>query len=279
MTISLYDLRASARGPVLVPGDAGFDAECLGFNLAVVHHPDVVVAATSVDDVVAAVKYATHAGLTVRVQATGHGMGDAAEGGMLVTTSRMTHVSIDPGQRTATVSAGVTWGQVVEVASPHGLAPLNGSSVGVGVVGYTLGGGMGPMGRTFGFAADYVRRIQIVVADGTVLEVDAEDEPELFWALRGSKCDIGIVTELEFALMPVAQYYGGGIFYPGESAAAVLHEHGHEQRAGSRARGQTCGTSAGIAQPCGVFHFRFLFKRHGDQACSFLSCAARRSLA
>ncbi|MEO7374120.1 MAG: FAD-binding protein [Terrimesophilobacter sp.] len=116
------------------------------------------------------------------------------------------------------------WSEVVAAASPHGLAPLNGSSAGVGVVGYTLGGGMGPMGRTFGFAADYVRRLQIVVADGTVLEVDADYEPELFWALRGGKCNIGIVTELEFGLMPVSEYYGGGIFYPGASAATVLHK-------------------------------------------------------
>ena len=174
MTISLDDLRAAAPGAVLIPGDPGFDAECSGFNLAVVQHPDVVVAATSVADVVTAVKYAAQEGLSVRVQATGHGAGTAAEGGMLVTTSRMTGVSIDPEQRTATVSAGTRWGDVIEAAAPHGLAPLNGSSAGVGVVGYTLGGGMGPMGRTFGFAADHVRRLQLVVADGTVLEVDAD---------------------------------------------------------------------------------------------------------
>ncbi|MEO9014455.1 MAG: FAD-binding oxidoreductase, partial [Terrimesophilobacter sp.] len=224
MTISLNDLRVSARGAVLLPGDADFAAECTGFNLAVVQHPGVVVAATSVDDVVAAVKYAADNGLVVHVQATGHGVGAATAGGMLITTSRMKSVVIDPEQRTATVSAGVTWGEVVAAASPHGLAPLNGSSVGVGVVGYTLGGGMGPMGRTFGFAADYVRRIQIVVADGTVLEVDADHQPELFWALRGGKCNIGIVTELEFGLMPVSEYYGGGIFYPGVAAATVLHK-------------------------------------------------------
>ena len=224
MTIALDDLRAAAPDAVLVPGDPGFDAECSGFNLAVVQHPAVVVAATSVADVVAAVQYAAREGPSVRVQATGHGAGAPADGGLLVTTSRMTAVTVDPERRTATVSAGTRWRDVIEAAAPYGLAPLNGSSAGVGVVGYTLGGGMGPMGRTFGFAADHVRRLQIVVADGTVLEVDADHEPELFWALRGGKCDIGIVTELEFALMPVAQYYGGGIFYPGEAAATVLHK-------------------------------------------------------
>ncbi|MEO7374121.1 MAG: FAD-binding protein [Terrimesophilobacter sp.] len=98
MIISPNDLREAASGTVLVPGDPGFDAECSGFNLTVVQHPDVVVAAASVGDVVAAVKYAADEGLVVRVQATGHGVGAAAAGGMLVTTSRMTGVSVDPGQ-------------------------------------------------------------------------------------------------------------------------------------------------------------------------------------
>lgn len=216
-------LRASVRGPVLLPGDEGFEAECRGFNLALVQHPDVVVGASRVEDVVAAVRFATAAGLRVHVQATGHGAGIPAEGGLLVTTSRMMAISIDAQGRTARVSAGVRWQDVIDAAAPHGLAPLNGSSAGVSVVGYTLGGGMGPMGRNFGFAADHVLSIQVVTADARVLKVTAESEPELFWALRGGKCDIGIVTELEFELMTVSQFYGGGIYFAGESAGEVLH--------------------------------------------------------
>jgi hypothetical protein len=91
------------------------------------------------------------------------------------------------------------------------------------VVGYTLGGGIGPMARTFGFAADRVRRLQLVTSGGVTIDVDAGREPDLFWALRGGKCAVGIVSELEFDLLPVPHYYGGAIFYPGTSAATVLH--------------------------------------------------------
>lgn len=121
------------------------------------------------------------------------------------------------------MAAGVRWQQVIDAAAPHGLAPLNGSSTTVGVVGYTLGGGLGPMARTFGFAADHVRRLQLVTADGEVHEVTADSEPELFWGLRGGKCQLGIVTELDFDLMPVTHYYGGGFFFDGRHAPAVLH--------------------------------------------------------
>ncbi|HTM85145.1 MAG TPA: FAD-binding protein, partial [Mycobacterium sp.] len=156
----------------------------------------------------------------------------------------------DAERSTATVSAGTRWRDVIEAAAPYGLAPLNGSSAGVGVVGYTLGGGMGPMGRTFGFAADHVRRLQIVVADGTVLEVDADHEPELFWALRGGKCDIGIVTELEFALMPVAQYYRGRHLLSGcgggDGVAQVPVLGGEPARAGDHV-----GGAVAVARPAG----------------------------
>ena len=93
----------------------------------------------------------------------------------------------------------------------------------MGVVGYTLGGGLGPMGRAHGFAADHVRSATLVTADGAVRTVDPASDPELFWALRGGKGSFGIVTELEFGLVPVTTLYGGGIFFPGAAAAAVLH--------------------------------------------------------
>lgn len=214
---------AGLRGVALLPGEDGFDAACQGYNTALWHSPDLIVLPERPSDVSAAVRHASDTGRTVHVHATGHGFGVPADGGVLVNTTRMNQVSIDPERRTARVGAGAVWSQVIEAAAPHGLAPLNGSSVDIGVVGYTLGGGLGPMGRTFGFAADHVRRIQLVTADGAIVEASADQEPELFWALRGGKCAVGIVTELEFDLMPVAQVYGGGVFYPGDEAPAVLH--------------------------------------------------------
>ena len=115
------------------------------------------------------------------------------------------------------------WREVIAAAAPHGLAPLCGSSSDAGVVGFTLGGGAGPIGRAHGFAADHVRRVELVTAAGEVLDVDADTEPELFWALRGCKGNFGIVTELEFGMPAVETLYGGGVFFAGQDAPTLLH--------------------------------------------------------
>jgi FAD/FMN-containing dehydrogenase len=148
------------------------------------------------------------------------------EGAVLITTGRMDGVEIDPAARTARVAAGAHWQQVVDAATPVGLAPLNGSSAKVGVTGYVLGGGLSPtMGRTYGWAADHVRAIEVVTADGTWRRATPTDEPHLFWALRGAKGNFGVVTAIEIDLFPVTTYFGGGLFYAGEHTAAVLHAY------------------------------------------------------
>ena len=210
-------------GPVLVPGDPGFAEEVGGFNLAAVAAPALVVGATSADDVAAAVRWAAAHDRKVAVQATGHGLyGDLGDA-VLISTRRMDAVHVDPGARTARVGAGIPWRAVIDAAAPHGLAPLSGSSSTVGVVGYTTGGGLGPLSRRFGFAADHVRRLRIVTADGQVREVNPEWNADLFWAVRGGKSNLGIVTEIEFDLLPVASFYGGGLFFPAAAARDVLH--------------------------------------------------------
>ncbi|WP_208092273.1 FAD-binding oxidoreductase [Blastococcus xanthinilyticus] len=220
---SLDQLGTAVSGPVLRPGDPGFPEEVAPFNLALTPRPAVVVGATGTADVAAAVRWAARAGLPVAVRATGHGMTSSLDDALLVNTSRLDTVEIDPAGRCARVGAGVRWRQVVDAAAPHGLAPLSGSSSAVGVVGYTLGGGLGELSRKYGFAADLVRRASLVTADGSIRTVDADTDPELFWGLRGGKGSFGIVTELEFDLVPVTSLYGGGIFFPGSAAADVLH--------------------------------------------------------
>jgi FAD/FMN-containing dehydrogenase len=221
----LDDLQLRVAGPVLAGDDPRLAAEVAGFNTAYTPRPVAVVGATCADDVAAAVRWAADRGHPVAVQSTGHGLVSDLAGSVLVTTRRLSAVAVDPVARTARVGAGVRWAQVIEAAAPHGLAPLNGSSSGVGVVGYTLGGGLGPMARRYGFAADHVRSVELVTADGGVRRVDAISDPELFWALRGGKGNFGIVTELEFDLVPVAGLHGGGVFFPGEAAAALLHAY------------------------------------------------------
>ncbi|MFF5179091.1 FAD-binding oxidoreductase [Micromonospora sp. NPDC000316] len=218
-------LAAQTVGPVLLPGDDGYDAECASYNLAVPQRPALVVGAAGVADVQAAVRFAAEQGLPVAMLATGHSALSSA-GALMINTRRMNTVTINPEALTARVDAGVSWQQVVEAAGKYGLAPLSGAAPTVGVVGYTLGGGLGPIGRTFGFAADHVRRIELVTADGQLRVATAADEPDLFWAVRGGKGNFGVVTALEFNLFPVSHIYGGGLFFAGDRAAEVLNAWG-----------------------------------------------------
>ena len=219
---ALAELVRQTRGPVLVPGDAGYDAERSGFQLAYRHRPDVIVGAECAGDVVAAVRFARAQGLPVAVQATGHGLSAATDGGLLISTRRMAGVRVDAAAGTARAEAGVVWGQVVEAAAPYGLAPLNGSSPGVGVISYTLGGGVGVLARTYGFAADQVRSVDLVTADARQLHVTADSDPELFRALLGGGHGLGVVTAMEFGLVPVARLYGGQLVFGGERIDEAL---------------------------------------------------------
>jgi hypothetical protein len=224
-TLPLGDLARRVTGPVYAGDDPRTPEEVATFNLAVTHRPAVVVGATCARDVAAAVGWARQHRLPVAVQATGHGPVSPASGCVLVTTKRMDVVSVDPGRRTARVGAGVRWADVLAATSAHGLAALSGSSSQVGVVGYTLGGGIGPLARQHGFAADLVESFELVTADGRIRTVDQHTERELFWAVRGGKGNFGIVTALEFRLVPVRELYAGAVFFDGGSAADVLHSY------------------------------------------------------
>jgi hypothetical protein len=219
---ALAALVRRVRGPVFLPGDDGYDAERSGFQTAYRHRPAVIVGAAGADDVAAAVDFAAERGLPVAVQATGHGLTAATDGGLLISTRRMAGVRLDPVAGTARVGAGAVWGQVVEAAARYGLAPLNGSSPGVGVVGYTLGGGVGLLARTFGFAADQVRAVELVTADARRRRVTADSDPELFGALLGGGHGFGVVTAMEFGLLPVARLYGGRLVFGGDLVEDAL---------------------------------------------------------
>jgi FAD/FMN-containing dehydrogenase len=216
-------LAATIAGSVLVPGDAGYDDERAVWNLNHELAPALIVVAENATDVQAAVRFAAGQGRPVLVKATGHQMVGKAHGAVVIATRRMNDVAIDAIGRTARVGPGAIWSEVIEKAAKAGLAPLNGSNPTVGVVGYTLGGGLSPtLGRSHGYAADHVRLIEVVTADGELRQVHADSEPELFWALRGGKGNFGAVTALEFDLFPVSRLYGGGIYFPGERTADVL---------------------------------------------------------
>ncbi|MFI5805897.1 FAD-binding oxidoreductase [Streptomyces sp. NPDC051561] len=216
--------------PVFFPGDEGYEAELAGFQLAYRHRPDVIVAAHDAEAVRIAVGYAAGHQLPVAVQATGHGLSVAADGGVLISTKELDGIRIDAEARTAWIGAGVGWGQVVEQAGRFGLAPLNGSFPGVGAVSYLLGGGIGLLGREFGHAADHVRTVELVTADGELRTVDASSDPDLFWALRGAGHNFGVVTAVEIGLFPVARIYGGGLLFDGVHAAELARVYAEWSR-------------------------------------------------
>jgi FAD/FMN-containing dehydrogenase len=141
---------------------------------------------------------------------------------VLVRTSAMTGVTIDPDRRIARAEAGVLWLDVVEAAAEHGLAALHGSSPDVGVAGYSLGGGMGWYARLLGLQANSLTAVEVVTPSGDVVRADAEHEPDLFWALRGGGGNFGVVTALEFRLFEIESAYAGWLVYDGSRAREVL---------------------------------------------------------
>jgi FAD/FMN-containing dehydrogenase len=226
-THDVAELRARCSGTVAVPGDAVWDQARQGWNLAVDQRPAVVVVPDGVGDVQAAVAFASANGLRVAAQGTGHNAGALAYGGLddvvLIKLHAMRGVEIDAEERTARVAAGAVWGDLTAPASDLGLAPLAGSALDVGIVGYCLGGGLSWMARKHGMAANSVVAIELVTADGALRRVDAENDPELFWALRGGGGSFGVVTALELRLFEVPELSAGMLLWPWERADEVAH--------------------------------------------------------
>lgn len=224
--VTTVALDGALTGRAHLPGTPGFDAARDGFDLSAIPSPDVAVSVTNEDDVQAAVRVAAEREMPVAVRATGHGPVQGVDQGLLIDTRALSTVTVDPERRTATVGAGVRWTRVLTECAPFGLVPLCGSSPDVGVASYTLGGGLSPLGRRYGWAADHVRRLRLVTADGELRELTADDDPQLFWAARGGGGNFGVATELEFDLFPGDDLYGGGLFLPGESAPELLAAFG-----------------------------------------------------
>jgi hypothetical protein len=214
-------------GHIAVPSDPDWDQARLAWNLAVDQQPEAVVFAESAGDVAATVGFAAANGLGVAAQGTGHGAGPLPplDGTILLKTERMRGVEIDPEERTARVEAGVLSLELAEAAGEHGLTSLPGSSPDVGVIGYTLGGGLSWFGRQYGFACNSVTGIDVVTAAGEQRSVTAGDDPDLFWALRGGGGAYAVVTTLHLSLLPIAEVYGGILIFPAELGASAFRAY------------------------------------------------------
>jgi FAD/FMN-containing dehydrogenase len=226
LTVAPFEkLSREMHGRVVTASDPDWDTTRQVFNLAMDLRPAAVALPRDARDVSLAVDYARANGLRVAPQATGHNADahGALDDTLLVDVRELQEVSIDARARRVRVGAGVKWQRVSPLLSEHGLAGLHGSSPDVGVAGYSLGGGMGWLARTHGLQANSVTAIELVTADGRATRVDAEHEPDLFWALRGGNGNFGVVTAIEFAVYPVEELYAGVMFFPFERAAEVLH--------------------------------------------------------
>ena len=222
--LDLTPLRDRIEGDVVGPGDYAWDEARQAWNLSVDQRPAAVALPESPEDVMAIVAFAKANDLRVAPQGTGHGAAamDRLDETILLKTERMRKVTIDPDTRIARAEAGVIWIEVVEAAAEHGLAALAGSSPDVGVVGYTLGGGLSWLARKHGIGANQVTAIEVVTASGDFVRADWANEPDLFWALRGGGGAFGIVTAIEFNLFPLEEVYAGILWYPVDRAAEVL---------------------------------------------------------
>lgn len=222
--VLLDDLRATVVGPVLAPGDPGWDVARLPWNVLVDQRPAAVVQAADASDVVATVRWAAAHGVPLSAQPNGHGASRRLDGAVLVRTTALDDVWVDADARVARVGAGVRWGRLQAALDGTGLTALVGSNPDVTVVGYCLGGGLSWFSRAHGTGAGSVRAVEVVDAAGTHRWVGDEDpaDADLLWALRGGGGDFALVTAVELDLFPAPQIYGGLLAFPAEAAPQVF---------------------------------------------------------
>ncbi|MGY1740019.1 MULTISPECIES: FAD-binding oxidoreductase [unclassified Blastococcus] len=218
-------LRGLCGGSVHLPGDPAYDLARSPWNLQGADRPAAVAYPAFPDEVAEVLRTAAAAGLSVAPQGTGHGapplQGHLAEA-VLLRTAAMTELSVDDGRRTARVGAGVLWGDVADAAGREGLAARHPSSPDVGVVGYSLGGGIGWYARALGLQCNAVTAVELVLADGTWVRATADREADLFWALRGGAAPLGVVTALEFDLLPLETVVAGHLTWDAAEVERVL---------------------------------------------------------
>jgi hypothetical protein len=218
-------LRGLCGGSVHLPGDRAYDMARSPWNLQMSDYPAAVVYPAFPDEVAEVLRAAAAAGLRVAPQGTGHGapplQGHLTDA-VLLRTSAMTELAVDVDRRSARVGAGVLWGDLTDVAGQDGLAARHPSSPDVGVVGYSLGGGLSWYARSLGLQCNAVTAVELVLADGTFVRATADVDTELFWALRGGAAPLGVVTALEFELVPLDTVVAGYLAWDWTAAERVL---------------------------------------------------------
>jgi FAD/FMN-containing dehydrogenase len=218
------ELDGRLSGTVLTPDEAGYDEARAVHNGLIDRRPALIVRARTTADVVAALALGRGESLEVSVRGGGHNVAGraVAEGGLMISLADMKGVTVDPEKKTATAEGGVTWGELNAAAGAYGLAVTGGVVSTTGIAGYTLGGGLGWLMAAHGLAADNLLGVELVTASGEVLHVDAESDPDLFWALRGGGGNFGVATSFTYRLHAVDTVTGGLIAHPLDAAPQLL---------------------------------------------------------
>ena len=219
------ELKSRVRGPLLRPGEPGYDEARSVWNAMIDRRPALIVRCLGTADVVACVAAAREYGLQLSIKGGGHNIAGLAvcDGGLMLDLSLMRGVWVDPGQRVARAQAGCLLGDVDRETQLHGLAAVLGFVSNTGCAGLTLGGGFGYLTRRFGWTSDNVASIDLVTADGRVRRASEQENPDLFWGLRGGGGNFGVATSFEYTLHPIGpDVIGGAIAWRGEDADKVL---------------------------------------------------------
>jgi FAD/FMN-containing dehydrogenase len=221
---AVADLAAQVSGSVIGPQDAGYEEARSVHNGLIDRRPALIVRCRTTNDVVAALAFARGAGLEVSIRGGGHNVAGRAvtDGGMMIDLAEMKGIAVDPYRATATAAGGVVWTELNEAVAEHGLAVTGGVVSTTGIAGYTLGGGLGWLMAKYGLAADNLLAVELVTAEGDILQVDAGAHPDLFWALRGGGGNFGIATSFTYRLHPLQTIVGGLIAHPIDAAPDLL---------------------------------------------------------
>jgi FAD/FMN-containing dehydrogenase len=215
-TLSIPKLRAEFNGQVIAPGDPGYDEARTVFYGGIDRRPAIIIRAKDASDVSRVISLARETGLELAVRSGGHSTAghSVSEGGIVLDLSDMRALQIDVEGRTAWAETGLTTGEYTTAASRYGLATGFGDTGSVGIGGLTLGGGVGYLVRKYGLTIDDLLSAEVVTADGQILHVDAEDHPDLFWAIRGGGGNFGVATRFQFRLHEVDSIVGGMLILP-----------------------------------------------------------------
>jgi FAD/FMN-containing dehydrogenase len=217
-------LQATLRGPLVAPGDTGYDAARSLYNAMIDKRPAVIAQCRDVADVISAVRFARENELVVAIRGGGHngaGLG-SVDGGLVIDLSPMKGIRVDPRAKTVRVQGGCTWGDVDHATHAFGMATPSGILASTGVGGLTLGGGTGNITRTHGLTIDNLLEVDLVLADGSFVTTNAQEHPDLFWAVRGGGGNFGVATSFLFKLHPISTVYGGPMFFELADAGAVM---------------------------------------------------------